>query len=189
MNDMSTKIVAETASRPARFTANEFEQILRAGLDLDIKLELAQGELERMSPPSNEHSAGQTLVTYHLMSLLGVVSVRLLRIELALRLDADTVRVPDLTLLRTPTDLTGTLPGELAELVIEIAEKSLAKDLGPKLREYAAAGIPGYWVVDGSAKVTHVYTDPREGAYLNHVVVRFGEPLAVPGMDAAITLG
>lgn len=188
MNDMSTRLVAELASRPARFDADEFEWIMRAGHGLDIKLELAQGELERMSPPSNEHSARQTLVTYHLMALLGAVSTKLLRIELALRLDAETVRVPDLTLLRTPTDREGVLPGDLAELVVEIAEHSLAKDLGPKLREYAAAGIPNYWVVDGSAEVTHVYTAPGNGAYGRHAMVRSAEPLAVPGAGATITL-
>lgn len=185
MNDLSSKI-ADRVHHPARFSADEFEQIMKAGLDLDIKLELARGELERMSPPSNEHSSGQTLVTYHLMMLLGSTSPRLLRIELALRLDEDTVRVPDLTLLRAPTDAAGTLPADAAALVVEIAERTLAKDLGPKLQEYAEAGIPNYWVVDGSGKVTHAYAEPKDGAYLRHGVVRFTEPLDVPGTDATI---
>lgn len=100
MNDLSSRIAAPAALAPARFSSDEFEQIMQASLDLDIKLELAGGVLERMSPPSHEHSTGQTLVAYRLMSLLGANSLRLLRIELAVRLDANTVRVPDLCMRR-----------------------------------------------------------------------------------------
>lgn len=188
MNDMSSRIAAFAVLAPARFSSDEFEQIMQAGLDLDIKLELAGGVLERMGPPSNEHSTGQTLVAYRLMSLLGANSLRLVRIELAVRLDAETVRVPDLCLLNRPTDATGTLPADAVELAIEIAEKTLAKDLGPKLEEYARAAIPNYWVVDPASGVTHVYFEPSEGTYRRKLVVRFNEPLTVPGVDGSITL-
>ena len=32
--------------------------------------------------------------------------------------------------------------------MIEVADSSLADDLGAKLEQYARAGIPRYWVVD-----------------------------------------
>lgn len=188
MNDMSSRVAASAVLVPARFTAAEFGQIMQAGLDSDIRLELTEGILERMSPPSNEHSTSHTLVTYRLMAALGPASLQLLRIELAIQLDGDTVRVPDVCLLRQATDAKGTIAADLVMLVVEIAEKTLAKDLGPKLEEYARAGVPHYWVVDGSGAVTHTYAEPEGSGYRRHDVVRFAEPLRLPRTDATITL-
>ena len=47
---------------------------------------------------------------------------------------------------------------------------------------------PVYWVVDVNARVVHVMSDPQDGVYSRREVVRFDEPLAIPGSDAAIIL-
>lgn len=80
------------------------------------------------------------------------------------------------------------MPADAVELVIEIAEKTLAKDFGPKLEEYARAAIPNYWVVDPTSGVTHVHVEPRDDTYRRKLVVRFNEPLTVPAADGCITL-
>ena len=188
MNDFSPTS-AQTATAPARFTAAEFDILVAAGLDLDMKLELADGVLERMSPPSNEHSTRQTEVVYALITSLGAIAKDLLRIELGVRLDDHTVRVPDLVLLGAPSTATGVVAAGSVALAVEIAERTLGKDLGVKCGEYALAGIPTYWVVDGAAAVVHVHSRPVDGIYRDKAVVRFGEPLAIPGADATITLG
>jgi Uma2 family endonuclease len=50
-------------------------------------------------------------------------------------------------------------------LLIEVAEGSLAYDRSTKLRLYAEAGIPEYWVVDCAAETVEVYRDPGPDSY------------------------
>ena len=45
-------------------------------------------------------------------------------------------------------------------LLIELADSSLKIDTGAKLRAYAQASIPAYWVVNLREKLIYVYTDP-----------------------------
>jgi Uma2 family endonuclease len=45
-------------------------------------------------------------------------------------------------------------------LVIEVADTTLARDRGVKLRSYARAGLPQYWVVALPERAVDVYRDP-----------------------------
>jgi hypothetical protein len=54
---------------------------------------------------------------------------------------------------------------EDALLVIEVADSSLACDRSTKLRLYAEAGIPEYWVVDCTAETVEVYRGPGPQGY------------------------
>jgi len=74
----------------------------------------------------------------------------------------DTEPQPDLTVLRRRA-----VPykereawAEDALLVIEVAETSLAYDRSTKLRLYAEARIPEYWVVDCAAETVEVHRGP-----------------------------
>jgi Uma2 family endonuclease len=49
--------------------------------------------------------------------------------------------------------------GEIA-LVVEVAESSLRRDRGTKLRVYARAGIPVYWIANLPARCFEIYTAP-----------------------------
>ncbi len=69
----------------------------------------------------------------------------------------------------------------------EVADTTLEQDLGRKLRDYATAGIPVYWVVDVNAQVVHVMTQPSGGDYKRNVL-RFGEPLNVPGTNTTVVI-
>jgi Uma2 family endonuclease len=48
-------------------------------------------------------------------------------------------------------------------LVVEVSLTSLLMDRGEKLRIYAAAGIPVYWIVNLNSRTIEVYTNPRGG--------------------------
>src|SRR5438445_13243635 len=50
-------------------------------------------------------------------------------------------------------------------LLIEVADSSLAYDRSTKLRLYAEAGIPEYWVVDCNAEAIEVYRGPGPEGY------------------------
>jgi Uma2 family endonuclease len=84
-----------------------------------------------------------------------------------LALTDDTEPEPDLTVLRRRV-----VPykereawAEDALLVIEVAETSLAYDRSTKLRLYAEAGIPEYWVVDCIAETVEVHREPGPEGY------------------------
>jgi Uma2 family endonuclease len=79
----------------------------------------------------------------------------------------DTEPEPDLTVLRRRP-----VPYKEREayaedvlLLIEVADTSLAYDRSTKLRLYAEAGIPEYWVVDCEAETVEVYRDPGADRY------------------------
>ena len=174
------------ADTRARFSAAEFLHMVRAGAFDDIKVELVEGELERRGPPMGGHAAGQASVVIRLAAVLGE---SLVCGEVGVVLSEDTVVGCDAAVLRAPTVERSFLePADLV-LVVEVAETTLARDLGTKRALYAAAGVAIYWVVDGARDVVHVFSEPVDGEYASVATVRFGAPLAVPGTLSHIVLG
>jgi Uma2 family endonuclease len=79
---------------------------------------------------------------------------------------------------------------ENLQLVIEIADTTLAFDLSTKARLYARAGIIEYWVLDLPGRRIIVHRAPRDGAYSSVVAYReteFVSPLAA--RDAKLQVG
>ncbi|KQO57385.1 Uma2 family endonuclease [Sphingomonas sp. Leaf257] len=169
----------------ARFTALEFLHMVESGAFESMKVELIDGELERMNPPMGSHARAQSDV---LIELASVVSKDRLCGEIGIILNDSTVVACDAALLRQPLVENRFLTPYDVQLVVEIAQTTQSRDMGLKRMLYAQAGVPTYWVIDGVRRVVHVYADPVEGDYCSVHTVRFGEALAVPGSDAAITL-
>jgi Uma2 family endonuclease len=76
------------------------------------------------------------------------------------------------------------------DLVVEILSSSTrARDLGIKLRRYAAAGFPHYWIVDPQARTLAAHELDAEGYGLPSVY-RSGDvfrPVLFPGLEIAIS--
>jgi Uma2 family endonuclease len=92
---------------------------------------------------------------------------------------------PDLIVLRKPGSLirSGNPQPEDLAMVVEIADSSLAFDLGLKARLYARAGIAEYWVADLNGRHLVVHRKPGAEGYGD--VAAYGEteavrPLAAP---------
>ena len=64
-------------------------------------------------------------------------------------------------------------------LVVELAHTSLKRDLGPKMRGYASAGFPAYWVADlvGGKIIEHRDPVPDEARYATVLVHERGGAL------------
>lgn len=171
----------------ARFTAAEFRAMCEAGAFADMKVELVEGELQRMSPPMASHASRQSLVIGLLWQIAHRAGFHVLGAT-GIDLGADTTMACDVALLAKPVlERRFVLPSELL-LAVEIAETTAARDLGLKRVAYATVGIPHYWVVDGARSVIHVHAEPIDGDYAMIHTIRFGEPLAVPGSDATIVI-
>jgi Uma2 family endonuclease len=63
-------------------------------------------------------------------------------------------------------------------LLVQIADTSLENDLGDKLRLYARAGIPEYWVADVNGRVVHQMWSPNAGGFPEERQVGFGAPVS-----------
>lgn len=75
-------------------------------------------------------------------------------------------------------------------LVVEVADSSLPDDRGTKLRLYAAAKLPVYWIVNLIDRRVEVYTDPRGGKNPGYkTVAEYGPGAAVPVVVGGADLG
>ena len=87
--------------------------------------------------------------------------------------------VPDLTVVRSEAMRrpAAALQAPDALLVVEVLSPGNAgRDLVIKRHEYAAGGIPEYWIVDKNERTLTVLTRPEQGkGYLDATVVKAGD--------------
>ena len=143
-----------------RFSVDEYERMADVGILPDRRLELIDGLVAAMSPRGERHWYAVALLTRLFCDQCAgryTVSGECL----TLRLGPRDAREPDLVLSRGNLDGVRRRPGpEDVALLIEVADSSLAYDLGEKKAAYARAGIPEYWVVDLRHDVVVVCREP-----------------------------
>jgi len=146
------------------------------------RVELIDGEIIDMSPIGALHAAIVDLLARHFARRTGE-SV-FIRCQNPLRLDDVNEPEPDLVILRPRADFYATAhPGPAdAMLVIEVADTSLAYDLGVKVPLYARHGIPEVWVIDAATRRTRVFRQPVGNGYTHEASVEPHEPLSCPGV-------
>ena len=160
---MAVEVVA--AAR-RRFTRKEYHRMAEAGILAEReRLELIRGEIIQMSPIGGRHAA----FVDNLARLLirGLPDDVIVRVQGPVALADDTEPQPDFTVLRRRA-----IPYKAREawaddalLVVEVADSALAYDRSTKLRLYAGAGIPEYWVVDCVAETVEVHRGPGPDGY------------------------
>ncbi|MEU6219844.1 Uma2 family endonuclease [Streptomyces sp. NPDC047022] len=81
----------------------------------------------------------------------------------------------------------GWYPIGMVALVGEVTSTNHETDTGPKLRTYAAAGVPVYVLINRTTKTAHCYTNPvtpgdspTKAYYADEAKVPLGEPLPLP---------
>lgn len=171
----------------ARFTTAEFLRMYESGAFADMKVELVEGELQRMNRPLSSHGWRQSRLSASLWHAVGGTTLQVFS-DTGIDLGHDTVRGFDVGIVLAVPDTNRLLRAEEIVLVIEIAESSIVRDLGPKRNDYACAGIPNYWVVDSDRSVVHVFAEPQSGQYAAAGTIKFGIALAVPGTDQTIVI-
>lgn len=133
----------------------EIEEMTRAGIiGEDERFELIGGEVVPMSPKGARHE----WIKIELDRFLQRAAPAHLSIapETTLRLDEKSFVEPDFCVFRRDLDLTK-LNGPAVLLAIEVADSSLAYDLGRKIGVYAAYGVREVWVVDAIKASTWVH--------------------------------
>ncbi len=174
----------------ARISDDEFEAMIGKGAaDILGRVELREGTLYRMNAQYVPHMR-MKLALYG--ALLQSVSAAGLRLEIGV---VGTVRygdgfapLPDV-FIWSPSPTETSVPGHAVKLVAEIADSTLADDLGDKRAAYAKAGLPEYWVVDLKARALHRFAAPAAGEYARAAVFREGEHVAsetLPGVEITL---
>lgn len=155
--------------RPARFEIDQYEQMVGAGVfERPIgrqRVELLEGTIVQMTPINYAHAIIVDELAEWAFDSFARERFRV-RVQNPLLLAASqSLPEPDVAIVQR-----GGWGGRHPQpqhvcLVIEVADASLAYDLGAKPRVYAAAGIEEYWVVDLASRVIHVHRDPTTSGY------------------------
>jgi len=158
----------DMSSQAARryFTVEEYHRMGEAGiLREDDRVELIEGEILKMSPVGSRHAACVKRLNELFSRLL--TSRAIVGIQDPILLNDSTEPQPDLTVLRRRDDFYAAAhPNAIdVQLLIEVAETSIAYDREGKLPIYAHAAIPEVWIVDLSAEVIETYSEPVRGTY------------------------
>jgi len=151
----------EAAWKPYRLSARQFLAMIDAGIFPEgAHVELLGGVLVEQMTKNNAHD--------FTVSRLGRLLARVLpepwfaREEKSITLGRSWRPEPDLVVLRGPDDNYRDRSPTAKDIgfLVEVSASSAALDRGPKLRRYAAAGIPVYWIVHLSKRQVEVYRDP-----------------------------
>ena len=166
-----------------KFRARDFVLLSDSGsFDDYARSELIEGEIWVVQAVHTKHSAmhgalNGPLWTWKQQSGSDLVVHSTPTVEVS----EQSLPQPDLILAEP--DAGPYVPVGKVRLAVEISDTSDRHDLGPKLRLYAAAGIPEYWVADVNARVIHQMWAPAGEAYAERREVAFGEVVE------AVTIG
>ncbi|MEM9003803.1 MAG: Uma2 family endonuclease [Cyanobacteria bacterium P01_F01_bin.86] len=173
----------------AKWSLDEYHQMIASGILTRRHVELLNGEIVEMAPEGPEHAQLNTDAADYLRQLLGTrVLIR----------DAKPITLPnnasepepDVAIVRPLRELYRTqhpYPDHIFWL-IEYASSSLGKDLKPKRKTYAGAGIAEYWVVNLKKRQVTVLSVPTNGDYQQEITVVEGflTPLAFPDVEVSV---
>ena len=183
--ESAVELLGERALRPLK--RSEYERLAGAGAFSEEKVELVEGVILRMSPQGVAHASCLQRLTRLLIRAFAERAD--VRIQSSFPVSDETVLEPDAALVpHDPRDYADQ-PPERALLVIEVAESSLRFDRKYKARQYAAAGVPEYWVVNLAERVIEVHVGPGGEGYGAVTVAKAGERIrlvAFPGDEVGV---
>lgn len=131
---------------PYKWSIDDYHQMIETGLLEGKPVELLEGEIIEMSPEGVPHRFTSHTVVKYLRSLLT---------DLAEVFEAHPITLdnsepePDITIARLPETIYAQHHPHPQDIywLIEIANKTLQKDLEEKTITYARNGISEYWVI------------------------------------------
>ena len=173
----------------AKWTIDEYHQMIDAGVLDDRQVELLKGEIVEMSPEGELHAYSSHEAADYLSDLLGKrVTIRQAK---PITLPNHSEPEPDIAIVKR-------LGREYLEhhphpknifWLIEYSNSSLSKDLETKSRIYAEVEILEYWVVNLKRKQLIVFRDPQDGNYASKSTLIEGTiyPVAFPEVAVAVS--
>mgnify|MGYP002777006570 FL=1 len=172
----------------AKWTIKEYHQMIEAGILDDRQVELLAGEIIEMSPEKPIHYNKTRRGVSYLEQLFKNLAE--IRFNGPITL-ADSEPEPDIAIVKLPVSQYDFHHPYAEDIfwVIEVANKSLKKDLELKQTIYANAGIQEYWIMDLSQTKLIVFREPNDGYYQSQEEYTEGEisSLAFPNIQISVT--
>lgn len=179
--------IPETATGRRRLTREDLFAMMEAGvIEEGERTELIDGELFPMASEGEAHIDDVHDLSVAVRTALDGRFFVEARSPLSIQ-DATQVE-PDLAVWPTGIRAHDRFPDRV-QLVAEISNTSLNKDLGDKAALYAAAGVPEYWVLDVVERRLWVHRGPDGQSWRERFLLaeRRIAPLCAP--DAVVELG
>ena len=181
--------------KPFRWTADAYYQAGDAGLFLEKRVQLIDGEIIEMASQKNYHALGTGYMVHFLSLAFG--PNYWVRDQKSLDLSPLSVPDPDVVVIAGGMFThAGTSNPTTALLIVEVSDTTLGYDRRVKTSLYAASGIADYWILNLVDGQLEVYRDPipdtstRFGwTYASRTDLPAGatvSPLALPGASIAI---
>ena len=160
----------------ARWTIEDYHQMITVGLLEGRSVELLNGLIVEMPPESPAHAQKSTNGADYLRNVLG---------HRVLIRDAKPITLPSSHSEPEP-DIAVVVPSREVYcdrhpypddiyVLIEYANTSLEKDLKEKRKIYASAGIQEYWVVDLKQRHVLILRAPQGGNYQFETILAQGD--------------
>jgi Uma2 family endonuclease len=171
----------------AQWSVEAYHQMIEAGSLGDRSVELIGGEIVTMSPEGPIHRFINHRASQYLRLLLGEHAEVIEAHPITL---ADSEPEPDIAVVRSPDTLYVNRHPSPEDIywLIEIADTTLAKDLGIKKQVYARAGISEYWIVDIPSQTLKIFQNPESDSYQLEREYTEGviSPLAFPALKISV---
>jgi Uma2 family endonuclease len=171
----------------AKWTVDDYHQMIEVGILCDRSVELLAGEIVEMSPETPIHYNTAKRGSKYLEELLkGKAEVRFNGPVTLFNSEPE----PDIAIVRLPEsnyNQRHPYPEDIY-LLIEVAKTSLKKDLEIKAAIYAEAKIPDYWALNLAAKSIIVFREPQNGKYISEQTISTGiiTPLAFADIPVSV---
>jgi len=171
-------------------SAQEYLRMWEAGVFApEVRLELIEGEIVERAPIGSRHAGAVKILNRIFGRLAGDRAI--VSVQDPLVVGERSVPQPDLALLRPRADTYADahpVPADVL-LVVEVADTTLAFDIGTKVPTYARFGVPEVWVVDLQERSVRVFRDPSASGYRTSFTAVGEESVAVAALpDVVIAL-
>ena len=173
----------------AKWTLEEYHQMIASGLLDNKRVELIRGEIVEMPPEGEPHAHFSTATGNYLIRLLG--DRAMVRQAKPITLPNQSEPEPDIAVV-VPLGIEYASHHPYPENIlwlIEYSNSSLQKDLQVKTQVYAEVNIAEYWVVNLKNQSLNVFREPQSGQYTSRVSYTQGQltPLAFPDMSIKVS--
>jgi Uma2 family endonuclease len=168
-------IDTSTPPQPYRFSRRDYLLLSESGaFDAVAKAELIEGVIVAVNAQFSRHIRAQGLLYRALADACDRLGGEFEAwVEGSVAIDDHSMPQPDIFVSRGLPD-EGPVPVDSIALVIEIADTTRAFDLEDKVRLYAGAGLPEYWVADVTGRAIHQMWEASGDAYGERREVTFG---------------
>jgi Uma2 family endonuclease len=172
----------------AKWTINQYHELVKAGMLIDRRVELLLGDIIEMSPEGMLHAVYCGDAVDYLKQLLG--SRAKVREAHPITLPNDSEPEPDIAVVRpSPNRYLDHHPyPEDVFWLVEYADSTLTKDLNNKQQIYAAAGIREYWIVNLQVSELIIFRGMGNTGYETETRLATGNisPLAFPDLNIEV---